>query len=454
MNNNKINSSNGLVWWIKWDNEIDIWYLNNKNKLLNILTQNGNLLFWNLQEIINNSSSLIEWWIFNNLKTIPRIKKIIIIWSSASWKSTMINYLKKHIWDNTFIPKRYITREKRMNESEDENLFITKQNLDDLYKKWEIDFKWNRIMEKNWENCRDEMYWFEKTSDWKLKIYWCNNAIYNNNQSIEPNDIMKDSLVIWIYAPDEIRWLRLQKRSPDLIKHKPSEVQTRLLDSSNNIKPNCHLILNNYLQYEQESKNDILLLIEYLSQLHNSEYEVYRSKMLRIMKKPVLINWKEKIFEYVDRAPGVRILVTNWDHILLTKEKRWEINWFDYRLPWWKVFDKVWDYVDSLNEWNIDKHIKDTAKKELKEETSIDIWNNDMELLSVSKAWATVNWDLHYFKVEHSPGNISKKILTDEWEDIEPWFFHKNEILEMCLNWLIQEDRSVAVLLKYILNSK
>ena len=77
-------------------------------------------------------------------------------------------------------------------------------------------------------------------------------------------------------------------------------------------------------------------------------------KLIPLWKEKIEFSWKhfeiihqdykiwEKIitFEVAKRAPWVRLIIINKDNkILLSKEYRTELEEFDYRLPWWKVFD-------------------------------------------------------------------------------------------------------------------
>lgn len=52
----------------------------------------------------------------------------------------------------------------------------------------------------------------------------------------------------------------------------------------------------------------------------------------------------------VRRPPGIRALIVNKEkkQILLSKEFRYELNNWDYRLPGGKVFDSLNDYKKSL----------------------------------------------------------------------------------------------------------
>ncbi len=152
-------------------------------------------------------------------------------------------------------------------------------------------------------------------------------------------------------------------------------------------------------------------------------------------------------FEFAKRSPGVRLLITNGEKMLLTKEFRAEVNGYDYRLPGGKVFDTMKEYEVS-SEHQIKEYSLKAAMKECLEETGI--VPKKIKLMETAHAGATVLWDLYYFLVEefeqHPEGQKLEngEEITVEWKSFE-------EVKELCLKKGIQEDRSVAVILRFIL---
>ena len=71
--------------------------------------------------------------------------------------------------------------------------------------------------------------------------------------------------------------------------------------------------------------------------------------------------------------------------------------------------------------------------------------------IKISKAGATIVWDLYYFEITEF--SESKQHLEDG-EDITFAWYTFDEVSKFCLNNQIQEDRSVAVILNYILRRK
>jgi 8-oxo-dGTP pyrophosphatase MutT (NUDIX family) len=129
--------------------------------------------------------------------------------------------------------------------------------------------------------------------------------------------------------------------------------------------------------------------------------EVFHGKIVRVIHQNVsLPTGKKIVFELAERSPGVRILVSVGDSILMTKEWRKEINGWDYRLPGGKVFDTLDEYISFKNSSNDLTSIATAcAKKELQEETGIDLEVSLFKHIHTSIVGATISWDLLYFVV-------------------------------------------------------
>ena len=158
-----------------------------------------------------------------------------------------------------------------------------------------------------------------------------------------------------------------------------------------------------------------------------------------------------KWYERAIRPPWVRLLLKNTENkYLLTREFRTEQGSFDYRLPWWKVFDTLDEYLQVRdNQTSFDTAVLQAAKIEAKEEA----WVDEIKFMRIfhqSKAWASVEWDLYY--VSGQIVSMSEQVLWgDELQHgIEIGFYTTAEILLMIKNWEVQEDRTVGVLCKYL----
>ena len=161
---------------------------------------------------------------------------------------------------------------------------------------------------------------------------------------------------------------------------------------------------------------------------------------------------KNLLLRFVRRSPGVRALIVNHqDQILLSYEYRYDLECFDYRLPGGKVFDSLKEYRKSLQENNILENATKAVMKEVKEEVGLKI--EKPELLWISKAGTSVHWDLYYYIVKDY--RILKNQSLEENEVINGFVWKSfEEVKEMCINHVIHEERTVGVLLSYILKNE
>lgn len=175
----------------------------------------------------------------------------------------------------------------------------------------------------------------------------------------------------------------------------------------------------------------------------------YRGKMFEI------VTWEGKPgvkFEAAVRAPGVRLIIeTEKDGmkaLLMTKEIRREAGGYDFRLPGGKVFDSL-EELDKHREsgQDITPFAEIAAKKEGKEEAGIS--GGDYTPLEISKAGASVEWDLHYFKITNA--EIGEQELEEhERGDIETVVLSAKEIFEKLSKREIKEGRSADMLWSWL----
>lgn len=204
-----------------------------------------------------------------NLLQLEDIKAAFIVGSSFTGKSTLVDQIRMAVSENPqayasiSIPKRVITRPQRQNDNLVENSFATPEEFLKMIDNGEIDMHWVRKMEGD----RTERYGFFRAPEGTLPIYSANNAIANNSESIFPQELLGKSLVIAIYAPEDIRRERLIQRSPDLVNQKPEEVAYRLSDRAANMYPNAHIIIKNFGRFQESSKSDIVSLIRLITEV-------------------------------------------------------------------------------------------------------------------------------------------------------------------------------------------
>ena len=179
----------------------------------------------------------------------------------------------------------------------------------------------------------------------------------------------------------------------------------------------------------------------------SKEKIAYQGKSFEIIKRKITTKKSTFEIEIARRSPGVRLIILKKSKILLTREFRPELNAYDYRLPGGKVFDSLKEYKQHAGK-SILSAAKKAAAKECMEETGL--IPKKLRLQEVSKAGLTVEWDLFYFIIDDFEGNIKNQKLEAD-EIIHPEWKTLKQAREFCISGKIQEDRSVGVLLKFLL---
>lgn len=180
------------------------------------------------------------------------------------------------------------------------------------------------------------------------------------------------------------------------------------------------------------------------------EVIAYQGRIIELVTQKMRIGDKEIDFEIARRSPGVRLLITSpKGKILLTKEHRGEIGGWDFRLPGGKVFDSLKEYNQALkNKVDLLKKARQAAQKEATEEAGVRAEN--IKYLHISRCGATIEWDLYYFLVKLSSEKLDKQKLEDG-ENIQVSWYSPEEALKLIFNGGMSEDRSAAILMRYIL---
>jgi len=161
-----------------------------------------------------------------------------------------------------------------------------------------------------------------------------------------------------------------------------------------------------------------------------------------------------RVFEVARRAPGVRVIIADLKQkqLLLTREHRWELGAYDYRLPGGKVFDTLEEYeAHRQSGEEILTVAAEKAKGEAAEEAGIDI--SEVTLFKKSSLGATVEWDLFVFVATkwqlHPDGQNLKE---DEQAGIEVNWYDFAKVEQMILAGEMQEERVALVLLQWLKN--
>ncbi|OGK21743.1 hypothetical protein A3C23_00220 [Candidatus Roizmanbacteria bacterium RIFCSPHIGHO2_02_FULL_37_13b] len=193
-----------------------------------------------------------------NLGTISRV---IVVGSSGAGKSIIQRAVIDASEKDSFlagricIPRRVVTRDPR---PDDDNMltYCSSEELELRTRKGEFGLYGVKLM----ENGREELFGLEKPEDGAFPIFFANNAVIRNRESIGPPSVFDGALIVGIYAPDSVREERLRRRSPHLFTERPDEIAFRLSDveSSRIIIPQAHVIVKNFGRYESRVVQDFI----------------------------------------------------------------------------------------------------------------------------------------------------------------------------------------------------
>lgn len=169
-----------------------------------------------------------------------------------------------------------------------------------------------------------------------------------------------------------------------------------------------------------------------------------------IVRYPVLVDrgtgYVEDQFERFVRPPGTRIIAIRNNKIFLQKEYRQETETFDWRLPGGKVLDTFSDYKKYLSEEIPEEVIIEAGRRELLEEAQLKAAS--MTVFKKSSCGASVTWDLYYL-IARDIAEVSHAHNEGE-EIVESGWFSFSEILTLCRENTISEDRTVSALFQFI----
>lgn len=160
---------------------------------------------------------------------------------------------------------------------------------------------------------------------------------------------------------------------------------------------------------------------------------------------------KVKGYERAVRPPGVRLILTDAeDHILITEEFRNSLGRKDFRLPGGKVFDDIDSYLAVRgNTAAIEESVLRAGQLEAKEEAGVDRIDN-LCIFSHSIAGTTIEWDLYYLSGILRARSEQQLGHGEAEHGITVHFFSRDEVRTMIHDGRIAEDRTQAVLARYL----
>ena len=116
------------------------------------------------------------------------------------------------------------------------------------------------------------------------------------------------------------------------------------------------------------------------------------------------------------------------------------------------MFDSLKDYKKALDGGkDIMKYAVEAARKECLEETGVSA--RRVEHIHTARSGASVSWDMYYFLVDDFDEREDGQNLEDG-EVIYPEWKTFGETKQLCLKGDVKEDRTVGVLLRFLLGWK
>lgn len=180
-----------------------------------------------------------------------------------------------------------------------------------------------------------------------------------------------------------------------------------------------------------------------------TEQITFKGKLIEIVEQKWGVGDKQFTMEYARRAPGTRLVIISPDKkILLTEEYRVDLLDWDIRLPGGKVVDSLQEYEETLkNKEDMLNKALIAAKKEALEEVGLEVL--EIKHFLTAHCGVTMIWDLYYFIVtKYSQHPDGQKLELGE--NIKLNWVSFDEAKRLCLNGSIQEDRTVAILLRFL----
>jgi ribose 1,5-bisphosphokinase PhnN len=147
------------------------------------------------------------------VRSLPRptvVRSLIVVGSSGTGKTTIVDGLRSgRFADHVVVPRRFVTRRRRVEEGDAENLHLNNARFEDLLRRGSVFPEWERTLEHG----RRERYGFEavRPDEERLRVYSANNAfLRDRNPTVER--VLAESIVVVVRADPERRRERMSAK--------------------------------------------------------------------------------------------------------------------------------------------------------------------------------------------------------------------------------------------------
>jgi 8-oxo-dGTP pyrophosphatase MutT (NUDIX family) len=172
---------------------------------------------------------------------------------------------------------------------------------------------------------------------------------------------------------------------------------------------------------------------------------VWKGEFFVIEKHP------KKGWEQAVRPPGVRLILHDEQgRILITEEFRSSLGRKDFRLPGGKVFEELDPYLAMRHDAALlETAVLAAGRLEAKQETGVDRIEG-LRVFARSEAGASVIWNLFYLTGTITARSDQELEGDEAVHGIAVHFFTPDEVRQMIIDGRISEDRTAAVLSRYL----
>ncbi len=209
-------------------------------------------------------SRTLRWCEPDPLRREARFDSLVIVGPTCAGKTALTNAIRSSPQSaaaRIAVPKRYITRPPRRDDSAVENIHLTHAEFERRRQSGEIALGWTRRLEHD----RLEQYGFARVPAGVFAVYSGNNAVLSMRHTIWPNGALDGALFLGVDAPDDVRQQRLRQRSPDLWRDRRDEVLHRLAEGSIATPGMVAIVVENHGELEDAARGEVVRLAECLA---------------------------------------------------------------------------------------------------------------------------------------------------------------------------------------------
>jgi hypothetical protein len=189
-----------------------------------------------------------------------RPASVVLVGATCAGKSTIAAALRQSDLARRGVievASRFVTRPARLGDDHRESRSVTMEEFHRLAAAGHLVLHWVRHM----ENGRIEKYGCGPTAAEAIPVYLGGNGLYDHPESVQPPGVLDGALFLGLVAPFAVRVERLSRRSPDLLKINPAEVEFRLKFDDASVVRHSHVVADNHGSNEKVVAHELTTLL-------------------------------------------------------------------------------------------------------------------------------------------------------------------------------------------------